>query len=146
MFYSNLRKGVLPWACGLTPSLMVSISVSFTSRVVSCFAITRLTCRWHLCFPQVRKGKSDVVTQVVPQPRRSAGLPHTRPLSIPIVLPLTSQLRSPSPEAMDTAPVLLARPDTPDAASQPTPPDISPASSMEALSRSVCQKITNTNL
>ncbi|KAM8773372.1 protein FAM13A [Acanthopagrus schlegelii] len=86
---------------------------------------------------KVRKGKSDVVTQVVPQPRRSAGLPHTRPLSIPIVLPLTAQLRSPSPEAMDTAPVLLARPDTPDAASQPTPlPDISPASSMEALSSS----------
>ncbi|XP_030264617.1 protein FAM13A isoform X3 [Sparus aurata] len=83
---------------------------------------------------KVRKGKSDVVTQVFPQPRRSAGLPHTRSLSIPIVLPLTSQLRSPSPEAMDTAPVLLARPDTPDAASQPTPPDISPASSMEALS------------
>ncbi|XP_073319575.1 protein FAM13A [Pagrus major] len=85
---------------------------------------------------KVRKGKSDVVTHVVPQPCRSAGLPHARPLSIPIVLPLTSQLRSPSPEAMDTAPVPVARPDTPDAASQPTQLDISPASSMEALNSS----------
>ncbi|XP_035516862.1 protein FAM13A isoform X6 [Morone saxatilis] len=85
---------------------------------------------------KVRKGKSDSMAQVIPQPRRSAGLPHARPLSIPIVLPLTSELRSPSPEAMDTAPIALARKDTPDTASQLSHLDVSSSGSMEALSSS----------
>ncbi|XP_051240412.1 protein FAM13A isoform X2 [Dicentrarchus labrax] len=85
---------------------------------------------------KVRKGKSDGMAQVIPQPRRSAGLPHARPLSIPIVLPLTSELRSPSPEAMDTAPIALARQDTPDTASQLSHLEVSSSGSMEALSSS----------
>ncbi|XP_070712639.1 protein FAM13A [Pempheris klunzingeri] len=76
---------------------------------------------------KVRKGKSDGMIQVIPQPRRSAGLPHARRLSIPIVLPLTSELKSPSPEAMDTATIPVARQDT---------PDISPSGSMDAVSSS----------
>ncbi|XP_038569100.1 protein FAM13A isoform X3 [Micropterus salmoides] len=83
---------------------------------------------------KVRKGKCDGMTQVIPRPRRSAGLPHARPLSI--VLPLTSQLRTTSPEPMETAPIPLARQDTPDAASQLKHLDVSPSGSMEGLSSS----------
>ncbi|XP_070836786.1 protein FAM13A isoform X2 [Chaetodon trifascialis] len=85
---------------------------------------------------KVKKGKSDGMTQVAPQPRRSAGFPCARPLSIPIVLPLKSDLRSPSPEAMETAPIPLARQDTPDTPLQLSQFDVSPAGSMETLSSS----------
>ncbi|KAI4833279.1 hypothetical protein KUCAC02_016189, partial [Chaenocephalus aceratus] len=51
----------------------------------------------------VRKGKSGGMIQVIPRPSHSAGLPHAKTLSIPIILPLTSGLRSPSPEPMETA-------------------------------------------
>ncbi|XP_027138876.1 protein FAM13A isoform X1 [Larimichthys crocea] len=87
---------------------------------------------------KVRKGKSDSMTQVLPQPRpcRSEKLPNARPLSIPIILPLTSELRSPSPEAMETAPIPLDRQDTSDTASQLSHLDVSPSGSMEALSSS----------
>ncbi|KAM7419416.1 hypothetical protein PAMA_016505 [Pampus argenteus] len=85
---------------------------------------------------KVRKGKSDGMLQVIPQPSRSTQLPHTRPLSIPIVLPLTSELRSPSPEAMETGPVPLVSKDTPDLSSHLNHLDVSPSDSMEALSSS----------
>ncbi|XP_034087279.1 protein FAM13A isoform X4 [Gymnodraco acuticeps] len=52
---------------------------------------------------KVRKGKSGGMIQVIPRPSHSAGLPHAKTLSIPIILPLTSGLRSPSPEPMETA-------------------------------------------
>ncbi|XP_044046766.1 protein FAM13A isoform X2 [Siniperca chuatsi] len=83
---------------------------------------------------KVRKEKSDGLTQVIPQPSRSVGLPHARPLSTPIVLPLTSQLRTPSPEPMETAPIPLVRQDTPDTVSQLGHLNVSPSGSMEALS------------
>ncbi|XP_008289837.1 protein FAM13A isoform X2 [Stegastes partitus] len=83
---------------------------------------------------KVRKGKTDGMTQVVPQPGLSAGLPHARPFSIPIVLPLTSALRSPSQEAMETTPG--HHQDTPDAASHFGHLDVSLSSSVEGLSSS----------
>lgn len=87
-----------------------------------------------LCFvKQVRKGKSDSIIQVVSQPRLSSGVPHARSLSIPIVLPLTSGLRSPSPDVMETTP----RQDTSDSSSQVVHLDISLSGSTDGLSRSV---------
>ncbi|XP_034451073.1 protein FAM13A isoform X2 [Hippoglossus hippoglossus] len=85
---------------------------------------------------KVKKGKSDSMPDVVLQPSRSARLPHVIPRSFPIVLPLSSELRSPSPEAMETSPITLARRDTPDPASRPSHLDVSPSGSMEALSSS----------
>ncbi|XP_056228385.1 protein FAM13A isoform X3 [Seriola aureovittata] len=85
---------------------------------------------------KVRKGKSDGMPEDAPQPNRSSRLPHARPLSIPIVLPLTTELRSPSPEVMETTPIPLARQDTPDTASHQGHLDVSPPGSMEALSSS----------
>ncbi|XP_039659151.1 protein FAM13A isoform X5 [Perca fluviatilis] len=79
---------------------------------------------------KVRKGKSDSMTHP-PQPSRSAGLPHARSLSIPIILPLTSELRSPCPEPMETA-----CQDTPDTSSPLGHLDVSPSGSMEAVSSS----------
>ncbi|KAF0037286.1 hypothetical protein F2P81_010160 [Scophthalmus maximus] len=86
----------------------------------------------------VKKGKSDGMPEAVtfPLPSRSAQPPHARSHSISIVLPLTSELRSQSPEAMDTAPVPLARRGAPDAASHPSHLGVSPSGSMEALSSS----------
>ncbi|XP_063740040.1 protein FAM13A isoform X2 [Eleginops maclovinus] len=52
---------------------------------------------------KVRKVKGCSMIQVVPQPSHSAGSPHVKSLSIPIILPLTLGLRSPGPEAMETA-------------------------------------------
>uniref|UniRef100_A0A3Q1FXE2 Family with sequence similarity 13 member A n=1 Tax=Acanthochromis polyacanthus TaxID=80966 RepID=A0A3Q1FXE2_9TELE len=83
---------------------------------------------------KVRKGKRAGMTQVVPQPSLSAGSPHTRPLSIPIVLPLTSELRSPSQEGMETTPG--HHQDPPEAASHVTHHDVSFSGSLEALSSS----------
>ncbi|XP_074485483.1 protein FAM13A isoform X3 [Sebastes fasciatus] len=80
---------------------------------------------------KVRKGKSDGMTQVIPEPSRYAGLPNARSLSIPIILPLTSELRSPSPEPMETA-----RQDTPDGTSPLSHLNVSPSGSMEAVSSS----------
>ncbi|XP_028449892.1 protein FAM13A isoform X5 [Perca flavescens] len=77
---------------------------------------------------KVRKGKSDGMTHP-PQPSCSAGLPHARSLSIPIILPLTSALRSPCPEPMETA-----CQDTPDTSSPLSHLDVSPSGSMEAVS------------
>ncbi|KAM6940691.1 protein FAM13A [Xenentodon cancila] len=55
---------------------------------------------------KVRNGRNTGITQVVSPPGLSVGAPHARTFSIPIVLPLTSELRSPSPaEAMDTTPL-----------------------------------------
>ncbi|XP_062282095.1 protein FAM13A [Scomber scombrus] len=84
---------------------------------------------------KVRKGKSDGMPQVVPQPSRSTRLPYARPLSIPIVLPLTSGHRSPSPEAMETSSVPLTRKDTPDTSSHLSL-DVSPSGSTEGLGSS----------
>ncbi|TNN89473.1 Protein FAM13A [Liparis tanakae] len=52
------------------------------------------------------------MTVVIPDPSCSPGSPHARSLSIPIILPLTSVLRSHTPEPMETA-----RQETPDTAS-----------------------------
>ncbi|XP_047435161.1 protein FAM13A isoform X2 [Mugil cephalus] len=79
---------------------------------------------------KVRKGKSEGPCRVPPRPSPSAGLPHARPFSIPIVLPLTSGLRSPSPEAMETTPV----PPTSDTGSHVSHLDVSLSGSMEGLS------------
>ncbi|XP_026215633.1 protein FAM13A isoform X2 [Anabas testudineus] len=85
---------------------------------------------------KVRKGKSDGTPQVVPQPSRSAGIPHTRPLSLPIVLPFTSEPRTPSPEAMETTPTPPPRQVMPDTASRVDHLDASLSGSLEALSSS----------
>ncbi|XP_062244130.1 protein FAM13A isoform X4 [Platichthys flesus] len=85
---------------------------------------------------KVKKGKSDSMPDVVLQPSLSARSPHVIPRSFPIVLPLSSELRSQSPEAMDTTLITLARRVTPDPASRPSQLDVSPSGSMEALSSS----------
>ncbi|XP_034755521.1 protein FAM13A isoform X6 [Etheostoma cragini] len=79
---------------------------------------------------KVKKGKSDCMIHP-PQPCRSSGLPHARSLSIPIILPLASELRSPCPEPMDPA-----CQDTPDTSSPLCHLDVSPSGIMEAVSRS----------
>uniref|UniRef100_A0A1A8CST7 Family with sequence similarity 13, member A n=1 Tax=Nothobranchius kadleci TaxID=1051664 RepID=A0A1A8CST7_NOTKA len=53
---------------------------------------------------KVRKRRNDGLTPDVCQPSPSGGMPHVQSFSIPIVLPLTSDLKSPSPEVMDTTP------------------------------------------
>ncbi|KAF6718724.1 Protein FAM13A [Oryzias melastigma] len=53
---------------------------------------------------KVKKGGNKPVD--VPQSSSSTGSPHRRSFSIPIVLPLTSQLRSPGSGRMDQAPLL----------------------------------------
>ncbi|XP_068178247.1 protein FAM13A isoform X2 [Antennarius striatus] len=82
---------------------------------------------------KVRKAKRYDVTQEVFEPRRSAGTTHARSLSIPIVLPLASEVRSLSPEAMETAPVPAAHQGNLDTTSQLSRFDVSPPGSMEAL-------------
>ncbi|XP_015227119.1 PREDICTED: protein FAM13A isoform X2 [Cyprinodon variegatus] len=81
---------------------------------------------------QVRKGRNDGMPQVVCQPRQLQGSPSTRFFSIPIVLPLTSELRSSSPEVTDTSP--LPDPDTSRTASPHV--DFSLSGSTEGLSSS----------
>ncbi|XP_058497547.1 protein FAM13A isoform X2 [Solea solea] len=85
---------------------------------------------------KMRKVRSERSPETVPQPSCSARLPHVRPRSIPIVVPLTSGLRSLSPEAMETTPITLTRQDAPDTASHRSPLNVSPSGSMEALSSS----------
>ncbi|XP_068582777.1 protein FAM13A isoform X3 [Cebidichthys violaceus] len=80
---------------------------------------------------KVRKGTSDRMTLVIPDPSRSAGSPHARSLSIPIILPLTSELRNYSPEPMETA-----RQETPDTSSPLSHLNVSPSGNMEAISSS----------
>ncbi|XP_060913623.1 protein FAM13A isoform X1 [Labrus mixtus] len=86
---------------------------------------------------KVRKGESDSMAHGAPQPCRSAGLPHARTQPIPIVLPLTSDRRTPSPELIETVPLQLACKDNID-----TPwwhlghLSINPSSSTETLGRS----------
>ncbi|XP_059197995.1 protein FAM13A [Centropristis striata] len=80
---------------------------------------------------KVRKGKSDSMTQIIPQPSHSDGLPHARSVSIPIILPLTSKLRSPSPEPMETG-----RQDSSHTGSPSGHQDASPSGSMETLNSS----------
>ncbi|KAK1887040.1 Protein FAM13A, partial [Dissostichus eleginoides] len=77
---------------------------------------------------KVRKGKSGGMLQVIPRPSHSAGLPHAKTLSIPIILPLTSGLRSPIPEPMETA--------LQDSASPLGHLDVSSSGSMEDVSSS----------
>lgn len=76
----------------------------------------------------MRKAETDVTVQVLPQSPRLAGCPRGGSLSIPIVLPLTSEVRCPGTEA---APVPLTPPYTPDAGSHLSHPK------MESVSRSV---------
>ncbi|XP_012774159.2 protein FAM13A isoform X5 [Maylandia zebra] len=84
---------------------------------------------------KVRKGKIDSMTQVVPQPSLSSRVPyHAKPFSIPIVLPLTSELRTPSAEAMETTP--MSHQATSDTASHVDPHDVSLSESMKGLSSS----------
>ncbi|MEQ2205406.1 hypothetical protein XENOCAPTIV_027276 [Xenoophorus captivus] len=80
---------------------------------------------------KVRKGRNNGMPQVTCQPRLVS--PSTRSFSIPIVLPLTSELRSPSPEVMNTSP--LPELDTLRTASPHV--DFSLSGSTEGLSRSV---------
>ncbi|XP_075947489.1 protein FAM13A [Anarhichas minor] len=80
---------------------------------------------------KVRKGTSDRMTLVIPDPSRSAGSPHARSLSIPIILPLTSELRHPSPEPMETA-----RQEAPDTSSPLSHLNVSHSGDMEAISSS----------
>lgn len=82
----------------------------------------------QLSLKQVRKGEADATVQVLPQSRRVAGCPRGASLSIPIVLPLSSEARSPTTEA---APVPLTRSYPPDAGSHLSHPNI------ESTSRSV---------
>ncbi|KAM4595065.1 protein FAM13A [Fundulus diaphanus] len=81
---------------------------------------------------KVKKGRNDGVPQVVCQPRQPDGSPSSRSFSIPIVLPLTSELRSPSPDVTDTSP--LPELDTPRTASPHV--DFSLSGSTEGLSSS----------
>ncbi|KAM4584600.1 protein FAM13A isoform 2-T2 [Odontesthes bonariensis] len=83
---------------------------------------------------KVRKGKNDGTTHFVPQPSLSPGMPHAHHFSIPIVLPLTSELRSSSSEAMDTTP--LPRQDTSHTSSRVVHIDVSLSGSTEGLSSS----------
>ncbi|MEQ2263033.1 hypothetical protein XENORESO_002282 [Xenotaenia resolanae] len=80
---------------------------------------------------KVRKVKNNGMPQVACQPRLVS--PSTRSFSIPIVLPLTSELRSPSPEVMNTSP--LPEVDTLRTASPHV--DFSLSGSTEGLSRLV---------
>ncbi|XP_043969340.1 protein FAM13A isoform X5 [Gambusia affinis] len=81
---------------------------------------------------KVRKGRNDGMPQVTCQQRQPQGSPSTRSFSIPIVLPLTSELRSPSPEVTDTSP--LPEPDSSRTASPHV--DFSLSSCTEGLSSS----------
>uniref|UniRef100_A0A3B3XBN5 Rho-GAP domain-containing protein n=1 Tax=Poecilia mexicana TaxID=48701 RepID=A0A3B3XBN5_9TELE len=81
---------------------------------------------------KIRKGRNDGMPQVVCQQRQAQGSPSTRSFSIPIVLPLTSELRSPSPEVTDTSP--LPEPDSSRTASPHV--DFSLSGSTEGLSSS----------
>ncbi|XP_054875818.1 protein FAM13A isoform X8 [Poeciliopsis prolifica] len=76
---------------------------------------------------KVRKGSNGGMPQVVCQQRPRQGLPSSRSFSIPIVLPLTSELRSPSPQ-------VLPEPDSFRTASPHV--DFSLSSSTEGLSSS----------
>ncbi|KAF7223605.1 protein FAM13A isoform X2 [Nothobranchius furzeri] len=76
---------------------------------------------------KVRKKRNDGLTPDVCQPSPSGGMPHVQSFSIPIVLPLTSDLKSPSPEVMDTTP--QPQNDT----VQPTSPHVSLSCSAEGL-------------
>ncbi|XP_032418811.1 protein FAM13A isoform X4 [Xiphophorus hellerii] len=81
---------------------------------------------------KVRKERNDGMPQVARQQRQPQGSPSTRSFSIPIVLPLTSELTSPSPEVTDTSP--LPEPDSSRTASPHV--DFSLSSSTEGLSSS----------
>ncbi|KAM3622934.1 uncharacterized protein V6R79_005027 [Siganus canaliculatus] len=85
---------------------------------------------------KVKKGKGDSTIQVLSQPPRSTWSPHARPLSIPIVLPLASELRSPSPEATEPASVPRTCQDPPNPSLQPDLLSVSAAGNMEDLSSS----------
>ncbi|XP_027873395.1 protein FAM13A isoform X4 [Xiphophorus couchianus] len=81
---------------------------------------------------KVRKERNDGMPQVARQQRQPQGSPSIRSFSIPIVLPLTSELTSPSPEVTDTSP--LPEPDSSRTASPHV--DFSLSSSTEGLSSS----------
>ncbi|XP_068614222.1 protein FAM13A-like [Brachionichthys hirsutus] len=81
---------------------------------------------------KVRKAKRDDVTGEVVEPCRSAGTAYARSLSIPVVLPLASRVRSPSPEAMETAPVPSAHHGNLDKTSKLSRDDVSRPGSVEA--------------
>lgn len=102
--------------------LCVHVWLSIHQFVLSSVFRHTLQC----CLKQVRQGEADTRVQVPPQPRRSAGRPRAKTLSIPIVLPLTSEVRCPSREA---APPWPTFPDAPDADSALSHPN------MESLSR-----------
>ncbi|XP_076003800.1 protein FAM13A isoform X2 [Genypterus blacodes] len=85
---------------------------------------------------QKKVRKENDSTPQVPQPGRSARQPRWRPLSFPIVVPLISVLRSPSPEAMETVSISQHRQEPSQAVMDLTQPRVSSSSSMEALSSS----------
>ncbi|KAM9314850.1 LOW QUALITY PROTEIN: protein FAM13A [Pholidichthys leucotaenia] len=87
-----------------------------------------------LIFIQVRRRKSGGMVQVLPQPSISAGLPHARPLPIPIVLPLGSELRRSTQGSAETTPE--PRQDSPDTGSRIGPLSVDLSVCMEGLSSS----------
>ncbi|XP_037327018.2 protein FAM13A isoform X2 [Pungitius pungitius] len=80
---------------------------------------------------KAKNGSSGRMTAVTPGPSHSAWSPDARYLSIPIMLPLTSALRSLGPEPMETA-----RQEAPDTASALGHLHADPACDMEAVSSS----------
>ncbi|CAJ1052445.1 protein FAM13A isoform X3 [Xyrichtys novacula] len=85
---------------------------------------------------QVKKGKSDSMAQVVPQPCHSDGLPHVKTQQIPVVSPLTLEQRSLSPDPMETASHALACKDSPSTTLHLGHPSVTPSSCIEPLSSS----------
>lgn len=81
---------------------------------------------WQLSLKQVRKGETDATIQIFPQSHHIAGRLCEGSLSIPLVLPLTSEVT-----CTEAAPVPLTRPYTPDTGSHLSRPN------MESISRLV---------
>ncbi|KAM8878865.1 LOW QUALITY PROTEIN: protein FAM13A [Spinachia spinachia] len=82
---------------------------------------------------KVRKGSSGRVAAVTPDPSHSVWSPNARSFSIPVTLPLTSELRRPGPRPMEAA-----RQPTPDAASPLGHPKVNPGDDAQGVSRSEC--------
>ncbi|XP_034544588.1 protein FAM13A isoform X2 [Notolabrus celidotus] len=85
---------------------------------------------------KVKKGTNDSMAEVVLQPRHSAGLPHARTQPIPLVSPLTSERRTPSPEPMETDSITLACKDTLNSKLHMDHLSVNPSGRIEVLSSS----------
>ncbi|CAJ1052446.1 protein FAM13A isoform X1 [Xyrichtys novacula] len=137
----------LPDGNTLTPVPRIKVRARLHSSTQTCMCA-------FLCFPsrdspaagsspslflsvkQVKKGKSDSMAQVVPQPCHSDGLPHVKTQQIPVVSPLTLEQRSLSPDPMETASHALACKDSPSTTLHLGHPSVTPSSCIEPLSSS----------